>query len=191
MGKEDIIGKILSDAEAEAEEIVRAAKARAGEISAAAEQRAAEERAEAEREVQERTERILSGKAAAARLDSQKIVLAERRRVLDEIYHRALGKLLNLGERDSLVLLERLLEENAEAGDEVVFAENFVYAAGAKDLPVVKKLGLTLSKKRANISGGCLLFGKKCDKDLSYASLLQADADAHQAEIAAKLFKTR
>ena len=191
MGREEIVNKILADADAEAEEILRAARARADEILATAQARADEERAEVEREVQERVRRISDGKAAAARLDSKKIVLAQQRYVLDEIYHRALGKLLNLKERESLKLMERLLTEHAEAGDEVVFAENFAYAKGAAELPVVGKLGLTISKKRADISGGCILLGKKCDKDLSYSAILQADAEEHQAEIAAKLFKMR
>ena len=190
MGKEDIVTRILSDAEAEAAEIVRAAEERAREITAAAKARAAEDMAEAKAEASERARRILEGKAAAARLESAKILLAEKRKIMDGIYAGALEKLLTLSERDSLKLIENLLDENAEEGDVIVLAKNFKYALGVEKLPVIKSRGLTLSKERADISGGCLLRGKKSDKDLSYAALLNADKEEYQADIAFNLFNS-
>ena len=188
MGKEEIVARILSDAEAEAAEIIRNAEKRAQEITDAAKARAAEEMAETKAEAGERAKRISEGKAAAARLESAKILLAEKRRVLDEIYSRALKELLALNEKDSLKLIERLLDENAEEGDIIVPAKNFAYASGVEKLSVVKARGLTLSSERAEISGGLLLRGKKSDKDLSYSALLNADKEEYQAEIAAQLF---
>ena len=188
MGKEEIITRILSDAEAEAAEIVRSAEERAQEITAAAKARAAEDMAEAEAEAGARAKRISDGKAATARLESAKILLAEKRRVMDEIYARALKELLSLSESESLKLFERLLDENAEEGDVIVLAKNFAYASGVEKLPVIKKRGLTISKERADISGGCLLRGEKSDKDLSFTALLNADKEEYQAEIAEKLF---
>ena len=126
MGKEQLIERILLDAQSEAEEIIRAANARAGEIISAAEGRAAAELEETKTEAAARAKSVSEGKAAAARLDSAKILLAEKRRVMDEIYARALKKLQALDERDSLNLLGRLLSENAETGDEIVLAENFI-----------------------------------------------------------------
>ena len=188
MGKEEIIKRILSDADAEVEEILATANAGADDIIAAATARAEKERAETEEECALRAKRISEGKAAEARLDSAKILLAEKRRVIDAIYERALTKLVALKERDSLKLLERLLLENAEEGDRIVLAENFAYEKGAKTLPVVKDRKLVFSTERANISGGCILQGKLSDKDLSYSALLAADKDEYQAEIALKLF---
>ena len=188
MGKQEIVTRIISDAEAEAAEIIRNAEERAREITDAAKARAAEDKAEAEAEALIRTKRILEGKAAVARLESAKILLSEKWRVMDEIYARAMQELLSLNERDSLKLLERLLNENAEEGDTIVLAKNFAYASGVEKFPVIKKRGLTVSKERADISGGCLLRGKKSDKDLSYSALLNADKEEHQAEIALKLF---
>lgn len=188
MSKEDIVNRLISDAESEAADIVKAASARADEIIAAAEKRALLERSEAEAEVGGRAKRYADGRAAAARLDSAKILLAEKRRVIEQIYSNALQKLLALGESESVALLARLLEENAEEGDEIVFAQNFKYSKKVAALPVVAAKKLTVSAERAPISGGCLLRGKKSDKDLSYAALLNADMEERQAEIAAKLF---
>ena len=191
MGKEEIIKRILSDAEAEAEGIIAAAEENAEGIIAAATAKAKKERAETEEECSARAKLISDGKAAEARLDSAKILLAEKRRVIDVIYQRALQKLIALNERDCLRLLETLLSDNAEEGDEIVLAENFAYEKGAKALPVVKEKKLVFSAERAKISGGCILHGKLSDKDLSYAALLNADKDEYQAEIAIKLFKNQ
>ena len=188
MGSEEIVNRIISDAEAEAEEIIRAAKARAEEIIVSAEKLAAKDKAEAMAEVEERAKRISDGKAAAARLDSAKILLAEKRRVIEEIYRRAHERLLSLGEHDSLKLLDRLLSENAEQGDEIVLAKNFPYAMSAMNLAVVKERELHLSIERADIDGGCILRGKLSDKNLSYSAVLEADKEEYQAELAAKIF---
>lgn len=188
MGKEEIVNRIISDAESEAAEIVRAAKERAQGIVEAAEQLAEKERAETSADVDERSKRISEGKAATARLDCSKIVLAAKRRVIDEIYARAHKKLLELNERDALKFLEKLLIEDAEEGDEIIFAKNFPYAMGAVNLDVVKERGLSFSLGRADIDGGCILRGKKSDKNLSYSAILSADREERQAELAAKLF---
>lgn len=191
MGKEEIVERIREDASAEAEEIIRAAKEQANEIISAANARAAEEHAAVEAEAAERANRITDGKNATARLDSQKILLAEKRRVITEIYARAHEKLKNLNEQDSLALLNRLLVAHAENGDEIVLAEDFRYASGAKKLPVVEERRLTFAEGRAPIDGGCILRGKTADKDLSYAALLAADTEENQASIAQRLFQNK
>ena len=188
MGREEIVARIISDAEAEAAEIVRAAKERAEEIVTAAEKLAGKDRAETLSEVAERTKRISEGKAATARLDSAKIQLSEKRRVIDEIYNRAFERLMALNERDTIKLLEWLLSEYAEQGDEIVLAKNFPDMIGATELPVVKERGLHFSSGRADIDGGCILHGKLSDKNLSYSALLNADKEEFQAELASKLF---
>lgn len=190
MGKQEIIERILSEAEAEAAEILRSANVRAEEIIAAANARAASERAGVVEEAGARAKRISDGKAASARLDSAKILLAEKRRVIDEIYARALNRLLKMKEAEALKFLEKLLLSHAEEGDEIVFAKNFAYAKGAAALPVIKERKLKISGDFAEIEGGCILRGKLCDKDLSYGALLNADKDEYQAEIAAKLFNS-
>lgn len=190
MGKQEIVNRILADADAEAAEMLRTAKERADEIISAAEGRAAIEREETINEANIRAKRISEGKAAEARLDSAKILLAEKRRVMEQIYKLALEKLLNMNERQTLAFLQKLLLENAEDGDEIVFAKNFAYAQGVAALPVVKERKLTISAERVLLSGGFILRGKFCDKDLSYGALLDADKEEYQAEIAAKLFNS-
>lgn len=191
MGTEDIVARILSDAEEEAKALIAAAEQSAAETASAARLRREARKAETEKEVSARADRIREGKAAAARLDSQKILLAEKRRVVDNIYARALIRLLELPQRESLALLSRLLEENAEEGDEVVFASDYPHCAEAAELPVIRAKKLTVSKEKGEAGGGCILRGERCDKDLRFSALLALDREEHQAELAAKLFAVR
>lgn len=189
MGKEDIIERILSDAEGEAKAIIAEAEKSASERIAHAEAQAEERRRETEEEISERVRRLTEGRAAAARLDSAKLLLAQKRRVIDEIYARALDALLKLSAHDAVALSERLLLLCAEEGDEIFFARNFAYAEEVGRLSVVKERRIGCSAERLPLDGGFVLRGKKCDKDLSYGALLSADREEHQAELAQRLFR--
>lgn len=188
MSAQAIIDRILSDAEAEAQEIISSAEKKAEDIVAKAEFEAARDRQFNEMEVIKKVKGILAGREAAARLDSAKILLAEKRRVIDGVYALALKKLLALDKTAALSLAERLLTEYAEEGDEIKFAQNYTYAKEVGALAVVKQKKLKISVERVDISGGFVLCGEKSDKDVSYGALLAGDRENGQAEIAAKLF---
>lgn len=190
MSKEAIIERILSDAEAEKAALIKDAQDRAEEILAAAKARTEKMREEAEAEISERAAKIREGKAASARLESAKIYLAQKRRVMDAVYLRALQALLSMDERRTLKLLNELLEKYAEEGDEVVFAQNFAFYEKAVELPIFSARKLKASSERMKLSGGCVLRGKNCDKDLTYGALLAQDRELYQSEIAQNLFRS-
>ena len=188
MSEQAIVEKIIADAKTEAQAIIADAEKKAAATVAAANTRA-ERRLQGEKKASEKkAESILDGKAATARLDSAKILLGEKRAVIDEVYARALKNLQELGKAEALHLISKLLEEYAEEGDEVRFAENFKYAADASKLDIVKEKKLKVSAKRADIDGGLLLVGKNSDKNLSFGALLAADREENQAAIAAQIF---
>lgn len=189
MGTQQIVERILSDAEAEARAIVEEAESKAAKLLAESVSRAEKGRRETEADVEAKRESILEKKAAVARLDGAKLLLAEKRKVIDAIYAEALRRLLTLEKEDALKLSERLLEAYAENGDEIWFAENFRFAAEVELLPVVKERSLRISPQSLPLDGGMRLKGRTSDKDLSYGALLAADRDEYQAEIARKLFK--
>ena len=88
----------------------------------------------------------------------------------------------------ALYLAEKLLKAYADDGDEIIFAENYRYAQEVMKLPVVKEKNLKQSSKTAKIDGGFTLCGVNSDKNLSYGSLLSADREERQAEIALQIF---
>lgn len=188
MSEQAIVEKIISDAENEAKAIISDAEKKAEATVAAANARAGKRMAGEKLAAEKKAESILEGKAATARLDCAKIMLGEKRAVVDGIYARALKELLEISKADALRLFERLLTGYAEEGDEIVFADNFRYAEDAAKLPVVKEKKLRVSPRRADIDGGCLLIGRSSDKNLSYSALLAVDREENQASIAARVF---
>ncbi len=188
MSEQAIVEKIIADAETEAKAIIADAEKKAEATVAAANVRAERRRQGEKASADKKAESILEGKAATARLDSAKIMLGEKRAVIDEVYARALKAISQTGKAEALHLMERLLSEYAEEGDEIVFAVNFLYAQEAEKLGVVKEKKLKISPKRADIDGGCLLIGKNSDKNLSFTALLSADREENQAAIAAQIF---
>ena len=188
MSEQAIVEKIIADAVKEAQAIIADAEKKAEATIAAANDRA-ERRKQGERAAADKkAESILEGKAATARLDSAKIMLGEKRAVIDEVYARALRSIQEISKAEALHLFERLLTDYAEDGDEIVFAGNFRYAQDVEKLGIVKEKKLKVSPKKADIDGGCLLIGKNSDKNLSFTALLAADREENQAKIAAQIF---
>lgn len=188
MSEQAIVERIISDAEEEARAIIKEAEERAKATVDRANTRAERNRRGTEAEVKAKAESIFDGKAAVARLDGAKILLSEKRGVIDGIYARALEKLLALSEKDTLLLCTRLLTEHAEEGDELVFADNFRFAQAVSALPVVKEKKLKVSKGHVGLDGGFMLCGKNSDKNLSYGAILALDREEKQAEIASVVF---
>lgn len=188
MSTQDIVARIISDANAEADELIKTAENRAQKLATEATAYAEAVRQETERETEERTESILDKRSADARLECAKILLTEKRKTLEAVYELAMQRLLALEKEDALRLFSTLLERYAEEGDEVRFSQNFKYAKDIETLPVLARKQLTVSNERLPIEGGMYLTGKRSDKDLSYRALLTADKDENLAMLAKTLF---
>ena len=189
MGTQNIVDRIISDAKERAAAIVAEAESRAAKTLAEASLRAETIRQQAENEVAEKRKGIFDKRAADARLDGSKLLLKEKRKVIDTLYDEALSRLLECSKEECLQLIEALLIAYAEEGDEVCFANNFHYQEEVKILPVVAEKKLTFAGETLAIDGGLRLRGKISDKDLSFGALLAADRESYQADLAAKIFK--
>ena len=104
MSKEDIVERIITDAQNEASNIIAEAEKRADAAVKEAELRAERDKAGARAEADMRVKAITEGRAASARLDCAKIELAEKRRVLEAVYSEALKLLSEMDEKTSLKL---------------------------------------------------------------------------------------
>lgn len=188
MATQNIVEKILSDAQIEAQGILSNAEKRRDEILSKANVVALERQLQAQTNAEEYAKSTLEKRLADARLESSKILLKEKRKAVDSVYALALQRLLALEKEDCLTLYSVLLEKYAEAGDEVFLAKNFAYEQELRSLPILKERGISVSKDRVDIEGGMKLVGKLADKELSFTALLTADKDRNQAELARKLF---
>ena len=188
MSTQSIIDKINGDSQAEVDLILRGAQEKADAILASATDKASQIRKDTEEEVALQTKSIREKKSASDRLESAKILLAQKRLALNCVYKMALDELVSLGKEDTLRIISTLIERYAEDGDALYFAENFKYADEVKILPVIAKRGIKIPQERLALDGGIRLVGKTADKDLSYGALLSADKERYQAEIAKVLF---
>ena len=189
MSTQNVVERILSDAEREAQTILKESEEKAAQLVAEATLRAENNLKAAETESAEKARELNDRRQAAARLECAKIQLAEKRRVIDEIYASALNRLVCLDKAAAIELTRILLEKYAEEGDTVYFAKTFSYTNEIRLLPVVEKKKLFVSEERVPILGGFRLSGKVSDRDLSYGSILKEDRARRESELARKLFK--
>ena len=114
MSKELIRERILSDAANEAQAIEQNAQEKGAEILSIAMKKAETERRETETEAKERFDSVQEKRAAAARLESSKIWLLEKRKVIDGVYALAKERLVTLEKEQAVALSEHLLTKYAE-----------------------------------------------------------------------------
>lgn len=193
MSVESIVERIRSDGKTEAEAILAAGKRKAEETENGAKAEAERLRRETESDVEKRAAAVAAHFAATARLDVKKIMLAARKKAVENVYAEAKKRLIHLGEEETLTLFNRLLCLYAEEGDAVIFADGFRYTEGVKLLPVFAQKKLKAVSDGAafagvKIDGGLYLAGKTADKDLSFDALLKADREENESRIAAELF---
>ena len=193
MSVESIVERIRSDGKNEAEAILAAGKRKAEETENGAKAEAERLRRETESDVEKRAAAVAAHFAATARLDVKKIMLAARKKAVENVYAEAKKRLIDLGEEETLALFNRLLCLYAEEGDAVIFADGFRYTDGVKLLPVFAEKKLKAVSDGAafagvKIDGGLYLAGKTADKDLSFDALLKADREENESRIAAELF---
>ena len=165
-----LIGRILSEAEADASAARDKAAESCRSLAADCEKKIAERAQVAAAARDTAVKGVLDGARTRAELDGRKETLSVRRRILDEAFAAATQELNALtGPRREAILL-RLLKTEAAAGDVVLPAK--------QDRAVIEKLlvqvpvKLTLSKEDAPFEGGFLLLGGSYEKDCSLNALM-------------------
>ncbi|MCD8372110.1 MAG: hypothetical protein LUD27_02280 [Clostridia bacterium] len=189
MSAQDLVDRIISDAEDESAAVIAEAEKTAERIISEARTKSEDAMRQAEDTAAAKAEAIAQSRAATARLDGAKILLGEKRGVIDIVYSAAAKQIASMDKKDYIAFLKKLLEEYAEEGDEVVLADNFAYSADLAKLSVVSSKKLRLVFGGARISGGFILRGKKSDRDLSVEAMIAADRAEHEAEVAAELLR--
>ena len=176
MEAEQVIEKILSDAKAEADRITGQAKKKLAAEQAKVDAKLAEYRQQAETLAQQAAEDEKSHILAGARMAAAKEYLAEKTKILDEVFERAAKRLGELPDKEYRDLMARLMAEAAETGDEeVVIGKNekridqsFITQVNGK----LKKGNLKLAKDKHDLPGGFILRRGKIKTNVSPAVLL-------------------
>jgi V/A-type H+-transporting ATPase subunit E len=195
MEAQSVIDKILADARAEAEKITKEAQ-----------QKEAAQQANLAGQLQEYNKQteILAQKAAkdeeshilaAARMEIAKEFLAEKRKILDEVFTRARKQLQNLPDDQYRNLITKLLLEAVETGDEEVIVDKNEYRIDRQFIDQInqrlsssEKADLRLSQDRADIEGGFILRHGKIKTNVSFDVLLAHARKELEIELAKDLF---
>lgn len=189
-GKEAIIKRILDDAEAKAATIRLSAEENRANTLQEAEEWSARYLEKQRALLQAESEDRIARKSTVAELDVRKELLAAKREILDDVYTLALKKLENLSKQQYLSVLSSMLQKYAEVGEQIVLSKSSeIYRKDIETLPVVQEKKLSLSESCGDFSGGILLLGEKCDKDLSFDTALKTLKTQIESETAEHLFE--
>lgn len=199
MEAEQVIQKILSDAKAEAEKIKKQAGEKQAEEKAKlnAELRQFKEQSDAlaEKAARDTEAHILS----AARMKIAKDNLAEKTKILDEVFEQAKQQLQKLPDGDYRNLMIKLMAEAAETGDEqVIIGKNEKRIDQSLIDEVNSKLGpkglpatagkLRPAEQRSDIAGGFILSRGKIKNNVSLDVILAQAREQIDIELAKELF---
>jgi V/A-type H+-transporting ATPase subunit E len=208
----DVIGvellglNIMNNAEQVIEKILADSKAEAGKIKSQAQEKEAAEQAKLDEQLSEFRKQtdIIAKKAgeekkahllAAARMDIAKQLLAEKRKILDEVFAQARQQVANLSDEQYCKLMTKLMLEAVESGDEEVIIDKNEKRIDQKFIKNInqqlapgRKGNLKLSDERANLGGGFILKRGKIKNDVSVEVLLAQARRELEAELAKELF---
>ena len=186
-GKENIINKILSDADTKCQRILDAANAQAREIVQAAQASVTRDRAELDARIEATTVERVRNRVATAELDGKKYRLNAKQQLINKCYRVAYEQLVKQSDKDRLALIGTLLDKYAEKGETVYVAESDGKLVTQKYLDGFGK-GLKLGKKHLDADGGVVLEGAGYEKDLTLEKVVAYLREQTEARVAEALY---
>lgn len=196
MNAQAILDKILQDAKESASATLRDADDRAKEMEAAADKRIAAARAKTEAQARQDAEAATARMQRMAELDERKLLLADKRRMMDRAFELALAKMKAMPAKQARAFLLDALTELAEGGEAlIVGADNdgwmddqFLQDANAALVAKGKTAALTLgSEKRKGVSG-LILAKHDTEINCTYEAFLTSERLEMEAQVAQTLF---
>ncbi len=196
MEAEQVVEKILADARAEADKI----KKQADDKEAGEQDKLSQQLDEYKKQTgilaQQAGEDEKSHILAAARMNIAKEYLAEKRKILDEVFEQARQQLQNLPDEEYQALIKKLLLEAVETGDEEVvvdtnegrISEDLIKEVN-QQLGSDRNSNLKLSDQRQNLGAGFILTRGKIKTNVSIEVLLDQARKELEIQLAKELFE--
>ncbi|MCM1289368.1 MAG: hypothetical protein NC132_01770 [Corallococcus sp.] len=186
-GKENIISKILADADNKCAEILASAELQAQETNNLAKAFADAERQSFVRRLDTLSAERERNCLANADLEARKYKLQEKQRLISACYEKALTALCKASDKNKLDFIGKILKTYAEKGETVIVAKADKNLVTQKFLDGFG-LGLVLGKTYADAVGGVVLQGATYDKDLTLEKLVAYSREQTESRVAAALF---
>lgn len=196
MNAEQVVQKILAEANAEAEKIISDAKAKVAEKGAHLDAEIAEFDMKSEGFAKEAAEDKFQRVLANARMTNAKQVLTAKVAILDEVFDKAKTTINQLPDDQYLLLMTTLLKKAIETGDEeVIIGKNetriddkFISQFNKQLSSGGTKSNLRLSAERAGIAGGFILSRGKVQVNASTDVMMDTLRESMSIELAEELF---
>ncbi len=199
MAVEDIVKKIISDAEAKSDSIQQEYKKQSDEIKSQKtdelKQREISEKNRLDNEAEDHYKRLIQ----MAELEMRKEVLDLKQKLISDVFQKVEEKIISMPKEDYQEFIEAKIIEYIQTGEEeIVISKNdkerinneFIESINKKLKDKLKEKGnLKLSKETADIKAGFLLKFDKIQYNSSLKSMLRELRDTSETEIVKKLFK--
>ena len=175
-GLDAILNRIMTDAEDRIRDIREQADARSAELLAAAEKEAARITEEARKKAEEQAAVLVRRSESLSVLETRKSILSSRQKLIDEAIEQAAVRLAALPTEKKRVLYKRLLEENANGLETVVFSREDAEDADSVLDAVNRENGWQLKRDPApgDFSGGLILRQDLIETNLTVGLLIRS-----------------
>jgi len=186
-GKENIINKILADADNKCAEILATAELQAQETTNLAKAFADAETQSMSRRLETLAVERERNSLANADLEARKYKLSQKQRLIGVCYDKALNTLAKMSDKDKSAFIGKILKTYAEKGETVFVCKADKNVVTQKFLDGLN-LGLILGKTYLDSAGGVILQGASYDKDLTLEKLVAHSREQTEARVAKALF---
>jgi V/A-type H+-transporting ATPase subunit E len=195
MESEQVIEKILADGRSEAQKLKSEAQQKLSEEQAQLDKQLSEYKKQTDELAQKTAEDKKSQLLAAARMDIAKKYLAEKIKLLQEVFDMAKEQLTSMPDEQYRQLMKKLIKAAVETGDEEVIVDINEKRLDHGFLKQVnRELGpgfhgnLRLSQEKQPIGGGFVLQRGKIRNNVSLTVLLDEAKKQLEIELAKELF---
>jgi V/A-type H+-transporting ATPase subunit E len=193
MDAEQVISKILSDAQAEAVKIRHDAEEKEKAEQTQFDSQLKEYQTQTDELAKKAGEDKKSHILAAARMEIAKEFLAEKRKLLDDVFEKAQKQIETMPDNEYRQIMGKLMASAVETGDEEVAVDNNEKRINEEFIGEVnRQLGgkghLKLSGRRETIGGGFILARGKIKTNASIPVLLEEARKELETELAKELF---
>ncbi len=195
MDAEHVVDKILSEAKAQADEIINSAKEAAAAEKTRLDEQLAKYRVESEALAKAAAEDKKMRMLATARMELSKELLATKLAILNEVFSTAAERIKTMADEEYRELIGKLMAKSVETGDsKVIIGKD----ESRIDIELIKQVNRTLGSgfkgnlmladERADIASGFILRRGRVQVNVSSEVLLSGIREELESELCDELF---
>ncbi|MGN0798663.1 MAG: hypothetical protein ACI4L7_03800 [Christensenellales bacterium] len=175
-----IVEKILTDAKIQAEELMQKAQEQVEKMQQEENAWQKSKSQETEKRLKQKDKEMSLANNIKVNIECKKMELESKKNMIENIKLKAYNEMCSMKKTGAKALFEKLLKNNAEEGDILLWRCDSLAEKDILSLPTVKKLSLEVKMGEEE---GIFLCGKKCDKNLLFKTLIESYIEENLKEI--------